>query len=388
MKNLKSISVALLLAASVATPAMAQSAEKDYEPIPYTFVSVQGGVQNVIDKNYNNWKTFTPTAAISLGHFFSPGVGARLNVNGIWNKGCATTYTNETAYYKYNYVTTDVDALLNLSTLFSKKQYCPVNFYLIGGFGWYRAWDNKEALALSPSVPDMVPTYVEKDKRDAVNCRMGAQLDVNLCKNVAFNIEATYNRKLAQEKTFARDNDHFLVMAGLNFKFGYKKKPIIMVDEPEPEVWETRIDTTWYDDISYKDVVKPGDIDKRIFFNLKESDVESTDAQIAAVAEFLKGVQNGEVTITAYADAGTGNPKLNMEYSKQRAEKTKAALIEKGVDPSIIKSVEWKGDTVQPYPNDNDKNRVSIITGKGVYKQQEKVVNKKFKTSERRVRVQ
>ena len=152
-------------------------------------------------------------------------------------------------------------------------------------------------------------------------------------------------------------------------------------------MWETRIDTTWYDDVTYKDVVKPGDIDKRIFFEIRESDVASTDAQIEAVAKFLREVKDAEITITAYADRGTGNPEINMGYSQQRAEKTKAALIAKGVDPSIIKRVEWKGDTVQPYPEDNDKNRVSIITGHGVYKQQEKVVNRKFKTQEVRYRV-
>lgn len=122
--------------------------------------------------------------------------------------------------------------------------------------------------------------------------------------------------------------------------------------------------------------MKDGHIDKRIFFVIRESKVEDTNEQIDAVVKFLKDVQNGEIVITAYADRGTGNPEVNMNYSKQRAEKTKAALIAKGVDPGIIKSVVWKGDTVQPYPNDNDKNRVCIITGRGVYKQQE------FKTKE------
>jgi hypothetical protein len=54
----------------------------------------------------------------------------------------------------------------------------------------------------------------------------------------------------------------------------------------------------------------------------------------------------------------------------------------------MIKSVEWKGDTVQPYPNDNDKNRLSVITGHGVYTDKEKVVTKKFRTKEVRYQVQ
>ena len=99
-------------------------------------------------------------------------------------------------------------------------------------------------------------------------------------------------------------------------------------------------------------------------------------------------MKDGEITITSYADKGTGNSKNNLAYSKKRAESTKKALIAKGVDPNMIKKVEWKGDTVQPYPNDNDKNRLSVITGHGVYTDKEKVVSKKFRTREVRYQVQ
>ena len=156
--------------------------------------------------------------------------------------------------------------------------------------------------------------------------------------------------------------------------------------EPEP-VYATRIDTIWYDDVTYKDVTADRDIKKEIFFGLKEDGVNQDQAQIKAVADFLKTVKDGEITITSYADKGTGTPTSNMNYSKKRAESTKRALIQKGVDPKMIKKVEWKGDTVQPYPNDNDKNRLSVITGHGVYTDKEKVVTKKFRTKEVRYRV-
>lgn len=114
--------------------------------------------------------------------------------------------------------------------------------------------------------------------------------------------------------------------------------------------------------------------------------MDATQAQITEVAEFLKGVENGEITITSYADKKTGNPKINMGYSKKRAESTRKALIQAGVDEKMIKSVEWKGDTVQPYP-ENDKNRVSIITGHGVYTDKDPKTVKKFRTKEVRYRV-
>ena len=52
-----------------------------------------------------------------------------------------------------------------------------------------------------------------------------------------------------------------------------------------------------------------------------------------------------------------------------------------------IITMDFKGDTVQPFPNDNDKNRVVIITAEGTEKTKEKVVTKKFRTKERKVRV-
>ncbi|MBQ0050009.1 MAG: outer membrane beta-barrel protein [Bacteroidales bacterium] len=384
MKKFSKIAVALL-ATCVSTSAVAQVNERSWEPAPYTFVTLQGGVQNTFNCDYPFNKTFTPTAAFSIGHFFSPVVGLRLNFNGIWSKSGATALlSREKDYYDFKYLTTSADVLVNLCTLFGKKDYYPVNLYFIGGLGYYHAWDNKQALTMTTEAPIYDIYHADKDKRDAFNGRAGLQLEFNLCKNLALNLEGTYNVHAGGHQTFAPVNNQLVLLAGLNIKFGHKKVEKHVV---EP-VYTTVIDTIWYDEDSYTDVYKDGNIDRRVFFDLRESDVESTDAQLAAVAEFLKGVQDGEVTITAYADKGTGNPKINMEYSKLRAQKTQEVLISMGVNPSMIKVVDWKGDTVQPYPDDNEKNRVSIISGHGVYKQQKKVTNRKFRTEERKVRVQ
>ena len=389
MKRFMTICALAFAAIMTAMPVMAQEAnEKGYYPIPYTFIGVQGGVQNTLNNNYNNWKTFTPTAALSIGHFFSPKVGVRANFNGIWNKEAASSVISpETRYYNFNYLTSNIDVMENLCAAFGIKETYPVNVYLIGGVGLYHAWNNDEAKGLYENNPCYTINNPYSLKRNAFNGRVGLQIEANLCKNVAFNIEGTYNLHVGDNKRFARDNQEIILLAGLTFKFGYRKVHAEVV-EPEPEpIYETVVDTTWYDDVTYNDVKKDGNIDKRIFYALCESDINADEPQIKEVAEFLKEVENGEVVITAYADKGTGNPRLNMQYSKDRALKTKKALIANGVDEKMIKTTEWKGDTVQPYPNDNDKNRVCIITGHGVYVQKEKVVTRKFKTSERKVRV-
>lgn len=387
MKQLKLFFAVALMAVSMSANAQETTDGKDYKPFPHMFIGVQGGGQTTFT-NYDQLKLITPTASVYFGGWFTSVVGARLHVNGIWNKGGFEGFdADKNALdfkYNYKYVTTDVDLLLNLCTLFGKKDYYPVNVYLIGGVGLNYSWDNDDAYAHRDVMP-----LAWKDDRLNHNGRIGAMLDINLAKHWSLNLEVDANSLSDRYNSKIADKDDWSVTAqlGLTYKFGFKKvkrEPAVQAVEP---VYATRIDTTWYDDVSYKDVTADRDIKREIFFAIRESDVSSEQVQIAQVAEFLKGVKDAEIHITAYADKGTGTPELNMKYSKERAEKTKKALIDHGVDPKIIKSVEWKGDTVQPYA-DNDKNRVAIITGHGVYTDKEKVTTKKFRTKEVRYQVE
>ena len=357
----------------------------DYKPAPYMFVGLQGGAQTTFSKGYNNFKLITPTASVSFGAFFTPIVGARLHVNGIWNKG---GYDENGLEFKYNYkyLTTNLDLLLNLTNLITQRNYSKWNIYLLTGFGLNTAWGNGDAYAHKQELP-----LAYDNTRFSHNIRVGAMLDYNIAKHWSVNLEVSanslsdrYNSKLT-----GHDDWQMTARVGVAYKFGYKKKPVVKEPEPAPvveEVWETRTDTTWYDETIYEEVKRDRNIEKQIFFGLRKDGVDATQAQITEVAEFLKGVENGEITITSYADKGTGTPKVNMGYSKKRAQSTKKALINAGVDEKIIKTVEWKGDTVQPFP-ENDKNRVSIITGHGVYTAKDPKTIKKFHTKEVRYRV-
>ena len=392
----KYLFLALMFLTTVPVLAQDEYEENGHRLPPYNFFGIQGGVQNTFNNEFNNWKTFTPTASISFGRMFSPVVGARLHFNGIWDKsGVNYILQNQDGHYNYNYVTGSVDALVNLCTLFGKKNWYPVNLFFIGGLGANYAFENAGNCEAVAAGSDML--YADNDDRWAFNGRVGLGLEIPIVRWLSFTLEGDLNARFAgKQEVFNDDVLQMTAQAGLNFKLGYKKakkaEPVAAVQTvaetataARPE-YRTRIDTIWYDDVTYKDVTADRDIKKEIFFGVRESDVNDSDAQISAVAEFLKGVKNAEITITAYADKETGSPKVNMNYSKQRAQKTRQALINKGVDPSIIKNVEWKGDTEQPYA-DNDKNRVSIIKGHGIYTDKEKVVAKKFRTKEVRERI-
>lgn len=107
-------------------------------------------------------------------------------------------------------------------------------------------------------------------------------------------------------------------------------------------------------------------IHKEVFYKIRESDNVENSANyvLREVAEFMKKYEDCSITLTGYADRGTGNPKLNVMYAMNRATKFKNDLVTRyGIDPKRIQA-DSKGDTVQPFA-DNDKNRCVIVDGTG-----------------------
>ena len=381
MMQFKNVLAVAALALGVSVPAGAQTTEDDgldYKPYPHMFVGVQGGAQTTFT-NYDNLKLITPTASVSFGAFFTPVVGARLHFNGWQNKGGF----KDAAYdlkYDYKYAISNLDLMLNLSTLFGKKNYYPVNVYLIGGVGVNYVWDNGDAYGLKEEL-NLLPRAFKNDRLSR-NARVGAMVDVNLLKNLSLNAEISANnvddRNNSKVSTDESRDWQLNAQVGLAVKFGYKKKEV-------KEEWATRVDTIWYDDVAYTPRVEDGTITWNVFYEIRESDFNDPDAQLANIGAFLKDHRECKVTIKSYADVQTGNPKINMGYSQQRSEKAVKALVDAGVDPSIIKA-EYFGDTVQPFA-ENDKNRVSIITATGLKDVKDKYTVKKYRTKEVRYRV-
>ena len=382
MNHIKNLCVATFM-----TLCLAASAQEGEETLryPQLFLGAQAGTQ-VTFTDYNNWELFTPTASFSFGSFFTPVVGARLNLNGAWNKG-GYIDNEEDFRYKYKYLTTDVDLMVNLVTLLGKKNYYPLNLYLIGGVGFNYAWDNDEAFARKDK---LILAY--DDGRFSHNARIGAQLDCNISKHFSINLELTANtlRDRFNSKFHNKGDWQLVGQLGVTYKFAAKKgekTKKVKVEKAlaeSAEVWETRQDTIWYDDVveTSKDVS-----DSKtwtVFYDVRESDFKANE-QLASIGAFLKDKHNCKVEIKSYADAKTGNPQINLELSKERMEKAVKALVNAGVPASSITS-NYYGDTIQPFA-DNDKNRVTIIIATGLNDSKDKRMVKKFRTKEVRYRV-
>ena len=362
-KNLLTAAVALLMAGA------AQAQTNTWTS--YSFVEAQGGVQ-LTSTNAPMDKLITPTAALSFGHYFTPVVGARLHVNA-WQSKSGLASTEQ--YYKWKYVTPDLDLLVNLTNLFGKGSDHALNVILLGGVGLNYAWDNDELKALNLPANTM-PLAWDKN-RLGHNLRAGLRLETNQAKPFGVSLEVNANSldDRFNSKTNDKDDWMFTAMLGLNFRFGHKKaapryvtKTIEVIDTFEVDepitikVKEKQPKT--------KTETKHMKMNEAIFFKIRESDANAAsgiDEAIKKVAELMKCSDDAMFTVTGYADKGTGTAKQNKKYAKQRADDVAKKLVEQyGLDAKRLKT-DSKGDTVQPF-EENDKNRCVIVTGEGTFR--------------------
>jgi len=202
------------------------------------------------------------------------------------------------------------------------------------------------------------------------NLRAGLRLETNQSKPLGLSLELNANSLDDRFNSKINDADdwQFTAMLGVSYRFGYKGKKQIHVPvtrEIEESVWE---------EVPVKQIVKekrpivkevPVKLHKEVFYAIRISDNVDPSVIQREVADFMKKNPNSKVMIVGYADKGTGNARLNQMYAQKRAETFKKDLVEKhGCNADMI-ITDSKGDTVQPFPEDNDKNRCVIIDAEG-----------------------
>ena len=346
----------------------AASAQRDYKS--FSYVEAQGGLQ-LTSTNAPMDKLFTPTASLSFGHYFTPVVGARLNVNAWQSKA---GFKDLDQYYKWKYVTPDLDLMLNLSNMFCKNTTNhALNVILLGGIGLNYAWDNDELKALNLEARRTPLAWDEN--RLSHNLRAGLRLETNQGKPFGVSLEVAANSLSDRfnSKTNDADDWQFTAQLGLIYRFNYKKAEPKYITKMVDVVEEVDVDEPYTYMVKEKRPVEKMEqkkVEKVIFFEIRQSDAdkaEGINAAIKEVADLMKTSSDVMVTVTGYADKGTGTARLNKMYAKKRADDVTKKLVEDhGLDAARI-TTDSKGDTVQPFP-ENDKNRCVIVTGEGTFK--------------------
>ena len=380
MKTITSLlASALILGSSVLTANAQDYSAVDYKPYPYVFVTAQGGTQ-ITFTDYKKSKLFTPIGSASVGAMFAPAIGARLNVNG-WKtrSGLKSLRAN----YDFNYINSNLDLMVNLTNIIMPKEHIyPVNFYLLGGVGLTYAWDNDELKELMKYAKDDKNLYhAWDDDRLVHNFRVGLQMEANLTKNISLNLELNANNMADRFNSKVNHRGDWQVqgLAGITFKFGYKKKEVAsmtsttaqsnynnnqnadMASAKQPiAAGKAEKQVTPAPKPAPKPVVKEEEKKVSIFFKINSSEVNaSEEAKLKELAEWMKAHPNAKTELQGYADAKTGTRAYNKKISKKRTEAVTNMLINKyGIDKERISTIAM-GDAVQPF-NENDKNRVVI----------------------------
>jgi len=367
--NRKSI---LLAAACCLLAGNAYAQPREGKLKSWSYAELQGGASfTATDAKIT--KLINPAAAVSFGHYFSPVVGARLHVGGWQSKG---RFEELDLDYKWKYFTGSADLLVNLTNLFAKDKNWshPLNVILLGGMGLTNAMDNGELTNLVASNSNInVPLQWHKN-RLFHNIRAGLRLETNVTKPLGLSLEVNANS--IGDRFNSKTNDHddwmFNALIGISYRFGQKYEQAPRPEprpEPKPEPRpepkpEPRPVPKPEPKPEPKPVVKEKEtLHEEIFYVICKSDPEVGKRQMQHVADFMKRNPEAKVQVVGYADKGTGNYELNQMYSQKRAANCKDELVKDyGCDASRI-SVSWKGDTVQPF-DENDKNRCVIIDGK------------------------
>lgn len=359
----------MLAIAGVSLTSMAQETEtttEKYSVATNSFWSnwfVQGGVQwtafyssleHGFDTSNNPLKSFrsNPQASVAIGKWFTPGLGLRTKVSGIWGKANGDSF---------KYWNAQEQVLFNLSNMFCgynpKRVYNCIPF---AGAGFARNMSS-----------DMY----------AMGMSIGLLNEFNINKRVAINLELGWNRL---ENDFYSEghanngprgwdsHDNYLYAElGLTLnigKTGWAKVPDVdaikalsqsQIDALNAQLADSKSENERLKALlneKPKEVAMPESIKQfittpvSVFFNIGKTDVANPKdlVNVEALAKYAK-TNNSKIMVTGFADSATGTPQINQKLSVKRAEIVKGELIKMGVHADNISTQAHGGvETLSP----------------------------------------
>ena len=357
--------------------ANAQDAPKtEYVFNPHWYVQGQIGAQYTLGE-VKFGDLISPNIQLGVGRQFTPIWGARFSINAWQSKGGINEYSLTDGAkvgkekYDWKYISPMIDGTLNLSNaLCGYNPTRTVSVGLLAGIGLNVGFSNDDAVALAATAATHNHgsenlTYAWDGTKVRFVGRVGANVDFRINDAWSLGIEANanvlsdnYNSKKAGNCDW-----YFNALVGVRYNIGktYTTRTITppapvekIVERIVEKIVEVPAKTT---DSQF--MKKASSIRREVFFTIGKNVINAEGfKKIDEVAAYMKECPEATVTVTGYADRGTGSAKINNRIAARRADIVVSELIKRGVARDrIIKSS--KGSRVQPF-SDNDMNRVTI----------------------------
>ena len=344
------------------------------------YIEVGGGTQVLFSTDVTNLdlkRRLTPSISLTGGKWFSPVLGARLQLNGYSLNGYSTTeglYLNnplsnglifgqndlvrdevtirpDGSYRHYlRYVNAHIDIQTSLFNLFSG--YDPERkFDIIPalGLGYFRTLEYKGTPAtnnISTNLSVMFKYSINK------------KFDVNLEAHGAV-LPGSFDGRITRKMYEGNAG----LNLGITYSFGSKPKPVEVV---YPTTIEIVKDTVLLEKIVEKEVVRKEKRDPFVLASVRFAlsqfvPLTNQETTLVNVVSYLKTNPNTKIRLDGYGDKETGSTSVNLAISIKRANNIQELLTEKyGINPQRIE-VRGLGAEIQPY-QENDWNRVVVIT--------------------------
>ena len=382
MKMKKAILSCLMLMGVLSASAQEQKGTTEYVFEPHWYIQLQGGANYTVGETKFS-KLISPTVQGAVGYQFSKAIGARLAINAWQGKGgydieklinqnvlpqgTPDDYWN----YKYTYFAPAIDLTFDLSNIiagFNPNRVVSFGAFIGGGLN-FRSKASDDVKAVKSQVENVCNkslynyTPMPDDYMDAATLlfgQAGLTMDIKVSEAIKIGLEANANF-LGDKFNFkkAGNADSYInLLAGVKIALGptYSTK---FIPAPEPQIeYVEKIVEKVVEAPCPEPVIEP--IRRDVFFVINKSVIRDSEEQkVKDIVDYMRQNQTAKVMVTGYADAGTGNDKINDRLAAQRADAVVKMLTQKYGIPADRISYDSKGARVQPFA-DNDSNRVSI----------------------------
>ena len=359
--------------------ASAQEADKTVNVFtPHWYAQAQIGGQYTLGE-IGFGKLLSPNVQVGVGYNFNQVVGARFSLN-TWQSKAGQKFAGNTYKWKWNYVAPMVDATFNLTNLFC--EYNPdrlVEVGVFGGIGANIAWGNDEAAdAKAAILKSEAATEALKygatpleniwdGTKTRFVARVGANVDFRVSDRVKLGVELSANTLSDKYNSKKAGNPdwYFNALVGVKVALGETHTTkVIPAPKPVEKIIERIIEKPAPAPApKVESKVVEENFRRDIFFPIGNTNIaKSQSTKIAEIVEYMKENPDAKITLTGYADKGTGSAAFNDKIAARRAQTVYNTLAAKGVAKSrMIK--ESKGCRVQPF-EENDMNRVTICIAK------------------------